>query len=66
MFQPFNINFLFRFSLGKISLFVIMDVNVSDVFETWRGKKCVAINRYKFSEFRENKDTTKVFLASDY
>jgi hypothetical protein len=38
-----------------------MDVNISDVFETKRGKKCVAINSYKFSEFRENKDTTKVF-----
>jgi hypothetical protein len=37
-----------------------MDVNISDVFETRSGKKCVAIN-YKFSEFRENKDTTTVF-----
>jgi len=42
-----------------------MDVNVSDVFETQRGKKCVAINSYKFSEFRENKDTTKVFRCTN-
>ncbi|KAL4122066.1 hypothetical protein QTP88_014466 [Uroleucon formosanum] len=40
-----------------------MDVNISDIFETQRGKKCVAINSYKFSEFRENKDTTKFFVA---
>jgi len=43
-----------------------MDVNISDVFETRRGKKCVAINySYKFSEFRENKDTTKVFRCTN-
>lgn len=42
-----------------------MDVNISDVFETRRGKKCVAINSYKFSEFRENKDTTKIFRCTD-
>jgi hypothetical protein len=57
-----NVQFLFGFSIGKISLFfVIIDVNISDVFETWRGKNCVAINSYKFSDFRGNKDTTKVF-----
>jgi len=64
MFQRFNVQFRFGFSIGKIILyyfilfFVIMNVNISDVFETRRGKKCVAINSYKFSEFRENKDTT--------
>ncbi|KAF0704075.1 FLYWCH-type domain-containing protein [Aphis craccivora] len=42
-----------------------MDVNISDVFETRREKKCVAINSYKFSEFRENKDTTKIFRCTN-
>lgn len=38
----------------------IMDVSNSKVFETQRGKKCVAINNFEFSEFRENKDKSKV------
>jgi len=71
MFQRFNVQFRFGFSIGKIILyyfilfFVIVDVNISDVFETRRGKKCVAINSYKFSEFRENKDRTKVFRCTN-
>jgi hypothetical protein len=36
-----------------------MDVDVSDIYVTRRGKKSVAINKYKFSKFRENNDTTK-------
>jgi len=43
-----------------------MDVKISNVFETRRGKKCVAINSYKFREFRENKDTTKVFRCTNF
>lgn len=31
----------------------------SEVVETRRGKKCVAINNFKFSEFRENKEKGK-------
>jgi hypothetical protein len=66
MFQCFNVQFLFGFSIDKIILFfIIMDVNISDIYETWHGKKCVAINSYKFSEFRENKDTTKVFYCTN-
>jgi len=34
---------------------------ISDVFETRRGKMCVIINSYKFSEFRKNKDNSKIF-----
>lgn len=31
-----------------------MDVNISEVFKTRRGKKCVIINSFKFSKFRLN------------
>jgi len=30
---------------------------ITEVFETRRGKKCVIIDRFKFSEFRVNKDS---------
>jgi hypothetical protein len=33
-----------------------MDNRITTVFETRRGKKCVIIDRFKFSEFRVNKD----------
>ena len=30
---------------------------ITEVFETRRGKKCVVIDCFKFSEFRVNKDS---------
>lgn len=34
-----------------------MENRISEVFETRRGKRCVIIDRFKFSEFRANKDS---------
>jgi len=34
-----------------------MDNRITEVFETCRGKNCVIIDRFKFSEFRVNKDS---------
>jgi len=36
-------------------------VKIPNVFETRCVNKCVVIDSYKFSEFRENRDTTKMF-----
>lgn len=38
-----------------------LDVNVSEVFETRREKKCVVINLYKHSKSRETKNSCKIF-----
>lgn len=38
-----------------------MDVNIFEVFETRRGKKCVFIDNFKFSQFRLNRDESKIF-----
>jgi hypothetical protein len=42
-----------------------MDIEICDVFETRRGKKCLNIESYKFREFRTLKSGDKHFRCTN-
>ena len=42
-----------------------MDIEICDIFETRRGKKCINIDSYKFREFRTLKSSVTHFRCAN-
>lgn len=40
-----------------------MHMDISKVYETHRGKMCVVIDSFKYSEFRDAKTSVKYFVV---